>query len=160
MNTVRSGELRRSSRDHKSRAILIVGLRISLCQIPSASMVPASAHGTQQSTLRDDRKVSWAAITPPRPCHSMAWSDGISIIYIVNLFANKQVPTKQVNRLCARCCTQHLTHTGNYCQLFPCSLRLHISMCSRRSSNGLILSAYARFHPSCCCTKIAPPVPS
>jgi hypothetical protein len=25
---------------------------------------------------RDDRKVSWAAIAPPKPCHSMAWSGG------------------------------------------------------------------------------------
>ena len=43
---------------------------------------------------------------------------------------------------------------------FPRSLQLHIGMCSRRSSNGLILPAYAQFHPSCCWTKIAPPVPS
>ena len=34
---------------------------------------------------RDDREVLWAAIAPSRPCHLMAWSDGISIIYIVNL---------------------------------------------------------------------------
>jgi hypothetical protein len=52
-----------------------------------------------------------AAIAPPRPCHSMAWSGGISIIYIVNLFANKRVLMEQVNRLCARSCTQHLTQT-------------------------------------------------
>jgi len=85
-----SGELRRSSRDHKSRAILVVGLGISLCQIPSASMAPANAHGTQQSTRRDDRKVSCDAITPPRPCHSMAWSDGISIsISSTYLLTNK-----------------------------------------------------------------------
>ena len=95
MNTVRSGELRRSSRDHKSRAILVVGLRISLCQIPSASMVPASAHRTQLSTRRDDRKVSWAAITPLRPCHSMAWSDGISIIYIVTYLLTNKCPTSR-----------------------------------------------------------------
>jgi len=80
-------------------------------------MVPANARGTQKSAKlrrlrqRDDRKVSWAAIAPPRPCHSMALSCGISIIYIVNLFTNKQVLTEQVNRLCAHCCTQHLTHT-------------------------------------------------
>jgi hypothetical protein len=43
--------------------------------------------------------------------------------------------------------------------MFPRSLRLHIGMCSRRSSNGLIPPAYARFHPSCCWTKIASPVP-
>jgi len=41
----------------------------------------------------------------------MAWSGGISIICIINLFTNKRVLTEQVNRLCARCCTQHLTHT-------------------------------------------------
>jgi len=52
-----------------------------------------------------------AAITPPRPCHSMAWSGGIWIIYIVNLLANKRALTERVNRLCAWCCTQHLTHT-------------------------------------------------
>ena len=41
----------------------------------------------------------------------MAWSDSISIINIVNLFANKQVLTERVNRLYGRCCTQHLRHT-------------------------------------------------
>jgi hypothetical protein len=41
----------------------------------------------------------------------MAWSDGILIIYIVNLFANKQALTERFNRLCDWCCTQHLTHT-------------------------------------------------
>jgi hypothetical protein len=49
-----------------------------------------------------------------RPAEAMPF-DGmvrqISIIYMVNLFANKRVLTEQINRLCARCCTQHLTHT-------------------------------------------------
>jgi hypothetical protein len=85
--------------------------------IPLASMAPSNACGTQQSAKlrrlrqRDDHEVSLAAIAPPRPCHSMAWSGGISIIYIVNLLANKRALTERVNRLCARCCTQHLTHT-------------------------------------------------
>ena len=93
--------------------------------IPSASMAPANARGTRQSAKlqrlrqRDDREVLWAAIASPRPCHSMAWSGGISIIYIVNLFANKQVLMEQVNRLCAWCCTQHLTHTPTFPPLAP-----------------------------------------
>jgi hypothetical protein len=91
---------------------------------------------------RDDRKVSWATIASSRPCHLMAWSEGIWIIYIVNLFANKQVLTEQVNRLCTRCCTQHLTHTPT----FPRLLWLHIGMWSRRSLNRLILSANAWVH--------------
>ena len=33
------------------------------------------------------------------------------IIYYVNLFANKRALTEPVNRLCTRCCTQHLMHT-------------------------------------------------
>jgi len=80
-------------------------------------MAPAKSRGTRQSAKlrrlrqRDDREVSWAAIAPLRPCHLMAWSGSISIIYIVNLFTNKRVLTERVNRLCARCCTQHLTHT-------------------------------------------------
>jgi len=39
-------------------------------------------------------------------------------------------------------------NTSHILRLFPRLLRLHIGMCSRRSSNGLILPAYARFHPS------------
>jgi len=35
-----------------------------------------------------------------------------------NLLANKQALTEWVNRLCARCCTQHLTHT--------CSGKCHV----------------------------------
>ena len=31
-------------------------------------------------------------------------------LYIVNLLANKRALMERVNRLCARCCTQHLTH--------------------------------------------------
>jgi len=50
-------------------------------------------------------------------------------------------------------------NTSHILQLFPRLLRLHIGMCSRRSSNGLILPAYTRFHQSYCWTKIAPPVP-
>ncbi len=51
-------------------------------------------------------------------------------------------------------------NTSHILRLFPRLLRLHIGMCSRRSSNGLILPVYTRFHPSYCWTKIAPPVPS
>ena len=124
-------------------------------------MAPAKARGTQQSAKlqrlrqRDDREVSWAAIALPRPCHSMTWSGGISIIYIVNLFTNKRVLTEQVNYALG---VAH--NTSHILRLFPCSLRLHIGMCSRRSSNGLILPAYSRFHPSYCWAKIASPVPS
>ena len=98
-----------------------------------------------------------------RPAEAMPFNDMVwryLIIYIVNLFLPTNETAAGFNRLCAWCCTQHLMHTGNYCQLFPRSLRLHIGMCLRRSLNGLILSAYAWFHPSCCWTKIAPPVPS
>jgi hypothetical protein len=57
----------------------------------------------------------------------MAWSGGISIIYIVNLFANKQVLTEQVNRLYAWCCTQHLTHIrSGKCQVEPTIGWLHV----------------------------------
>ncbi len=88
-------------------------------------MAPANARGTRQSAKlqrlrqRDDREVSLAAIALPRPCHLMAWSGGISIIYIVNLFAKKQALMEQVNRLCVRCCTQHLTHTPTFPPLAP-----------------------------------------
>ena len=110
-------------------------------------------HGIRQSTTRrrryvtcsDDREVSWAAIALPRPCQSMAWSDGIWIIYRVT-YAYKRVLVKRIHRLCT--------------WYFSRSLNLHISMCTRRSSNRLVLPAYARFHPSCCWTKIARPVPS
>jgi len=80
-------------------------------------MAPANARGTRQSAKlqrlrqRDDREVSWATIAPPRPCHLMAWSNGISIFYIVNLFSLTNESAGQINRLYARCCTQHLTHT-------------------------------------------------
>ena len=107
----------------------------------------------------DDREVSWAAITPPRPCQSMAWSDGIWIIY-------KVLPT--LTNECSRSgFTDYalgVAHNTGRTQAnianFSHSLNLHIGMCSRRSLNGLILSANARFRPSCCWTKIAPPVPS
>jgi len=79
---------------------------------------------------------------------------------MVNLFLLTNESAAWFNRLCAQCCTQHLAHMGNYFQLFPRSILLHIGiMCSRRSLNGLILSAYTRFHPSCCWIKVAPPVP-
>ena len=42
-------DLRRSSCDDKSRAIFVIGLGLSLWLIPSASMAPAEAWGTQQS---------------------------------------------------------------------------------------------------------------
>ena len=73
------------------------------------------------------------------------------------------MPAAQFNRLCALCCTHHLAHTGNYCQLFPLAwtpIWQHIGMCLGDKFDGLILSAYARFDPSCCWTKIAPPVPT
>ena len=88
-------------------------------------MTPSNARGTRQSAKlqrlrqRDDREVLLAAIALPRTCHSMAWSGGIWIIYIVNLLANKRVLTERVNRLCAQCCTQHLTHTPTFPPLAP-----------------------------------------
>jgi len=106
------------------RRSLSLALESVSCLIPLASMAPANARGTRQSAKlqrlrqRDDREVSWAAIAPPRPCHSMAWSGGIWIIYIIILFANKRVLMEQVNRLYARCCTQHITHT--------CSGKCHV----------------------------------
>jgi hypothetical protein len=82
-----------------------------------------------------------------RPAGAMPF-DGIvrryfDDIYIVNLFTNKQMLATQINRLCARCCTQHLAHNGKYCQLFPLArtpTRQHIGMCSRDGFNmiGLI----------------------
>ena len=128
--------------------------------IPSASMVPANARGTRQSAKlqrlrqRDDREGSLSAIAPLRPCHSMAWSGGISIIYNVNLFTNKQALSGSTDYAL---CVAH--NTSHILRLFPRSLQLHIGMCLRRSSNGLILPAYTRFHPSYCWRKIAPPVP-
>ena len=102
-------------------------------------------------------------VGPNRPAEAMPFNGMVrrySIIYIVNLFLLTNKSAAWFNKLYAQCCTQHLTHTGNYCQLFPRSPRLDIGMFLRRSSNGLIISAYAWFHPSCCWTKIAPPVPS
>jgi len=49
-----------------------------------------------------------------RPAKAMPFNGMVRrylITYIVNLFANKRVLMEQVNRLYARCCTQHLTHT-------------------------------------------------
>ncbi len=131
--------------------------------IPSALMAPANARGTRQSAKlrrlrqRDDREVSLAAIAPPRPCHSMAWSGGISLIYNINLLPL----TNEHSRSSSTDYALGVAHnTSHILRLLPRSLRLHIGMCSRRSSNGLILPAYARFHPSYCWKKIAPPVPS
>ena len=40
-------------------------------------------------------------------------------LYIINLFTNKRVLMEQVNRLYARCCTQHLMHTPTFPPLAP-----------------------------------------
>jgi hypothetical protein len=53
----RQHDIRRSSRDLRSRYSTI--------------------NKATKAEERDDREVSWAAIAPPRPCHSMAWSGGI-----------------------------------------------------------------------------------
>ena len=87
----------------------------------------------------------------------MAWSGGISIIYISLTYSL----TNECSRSRSTDYTLGVAHnTSCILQLSPRSLRLHIGMCSRRSLNGLVISANARFHPSCCSTKIAPPVPS
>ncbi len=97
---------------------------------------------------RDDHEVSWAAIPPPRPCHLMAWSDGISIIYIVNLLLLTNKCQQRSSTEYAQCCTQHHAHTGKYCQLFPPALTpiwQHISICPRKKFNGLF---FQRTHGS------------
>ncbi len=106
------------------------------------------------------------------PAKAMSFDDMVRwylMIYIVKLFllTNKQVPAVRFNRLCAWCCTQHLTHTdtGNYCKLFPLApTRFDRTWaCAQENEFDELLfprAAYAWFDPSCCWTKIAPPVPT
>jgi len=96
-----------------------------------------------------------------RPAEAMPF-DGMVRRYLITYNVNLMPLTND--------CQQHgstdygalgVAHnTSHILRLFPHSLRLHIGMCLRRSSNGLILPAYAQFDPSYCWTKIAPPVPS
>ena len=49
-----------------------------------------------------------------RPAEAMPFDGMVRrylIIYIVNLLLLTNEPAAPFNRLCARCCTQHLTHT-------------------------------------------------
>ena len=57
----------------------------------------------------------------PRRGHAIRWHGPAVFdnLYIVNLLANKRALTERVNRLCARCCTQHLTHTPTFPPLAP-----------------------------------------
>ncbi len=126
--------------------------------IPLASMAPANACGTRQSAIlrrlrqRDDREVSLAAIAPLRPCHSMAWSGGILIIYIVNLLANKRALTEQANRLCAQCCTQHLTHTPTFPPLAPTPHRHVFEKELERAHSSSVRSVSSELLPDENCT--------
>ena len=95
-----------------------------------------------------------------RPAEAMPFDGMVRrylIIYIVNLLL---LTNKYQQRSSTDYALGVAHNTSHILQLFPRSLRLHIGMCSRRSSNGLNISANARFHPSCCSTKIASPVPS
>ena len=72
------------------------------------------------------------------------------------------MPAARFNRLCACCCTQHLTHTGNYSQLFPLSdfdLAAHWHV-PKKGVGWALLSTYVQFDPSCCWTNIGPPFPA
>jgi hypothetical protein len=70
-------KLTQSSRDNQSQEIFVVGLGISLCLIPSASMAPANARGTQQSTklqrLRREMTVRSRGPQSPRRVHAIRW---------------------------------------------------------------------------------------
>ena len=125
---------------------------------------PLTLHGIGQSTTwrwaacSDDCKVPWAAIALPRPCQSMAWSGGIWIIYnVLPTLTNECLQSGFTDY--ALSVAHNTGRTQANIANFSCSLNLHISMCSRRSLNGLILSANTWFHPSCYSTKIASPVP-
>ena len=77
-------------------------------------------------------------------------------------YANKQVLAKRIHRLCARCCTQHLTHTGNYCQLFPLAptpICPHICMCSRKDLDELFFPRTLGLIQAVAGPRIAPPFP-
>ncbi len=88
------------------------------------------------------------------PFDGMVWR--YLIIYIVNLL----LLTNECQQRGSTVYALGVAHnTSHILQLSPRSLQLHIGMCLRKSLNGLVLSANAWFHQSCCSTKIAPPVP-
>ena len=72
-----SNKLTQSSRDNKSQEIFVVGLGISLCLIPLASMAPANARGTRQSTklqrLRREMTARSRGPQSPRRGHAIQW---------------------------------------------------------------------------------------
>jgi len=95
-----------------------------------------------------------------RPAEAMQFN-GMVRRYLITYIVNLLLPTNDCQQRGSTDYALGVAHnTSHILQLFPRLLRLHIGMCSRRSSNGLNISANARFHPSCCSTKIAPPVPS
>ena len=73
----RASPLTQSSRDNKSQEIFVLGLGISLCLIPLASMAPANARGTRQSTklqrLRREMTVRSRGPQSPRQGHAIQW---------------------------------------------------------------------------------------
>jgi len=107
------------------------------------------------------------------PFDGMVWRYLDNLYF--NLLANKRVLTEWVNRLCARCCTQHLTHTHsvnamlshNWLAPHPPITRLQ-NVCHRCDANisfadGRFWTSnvpLAQFDPSCCWKKIAPPIPT
>jgi hypothetical protein len=95
-----------------------------------------------------------------RPAEAMPF-DGMVRRYLIIYIVNLLLLTNEYQQRSSTDYALGVAHnTSHILQLFPRSLQLHIGMCSRRSSNGLNISANARFHPSCCSTKIASPVPS
>ncbi len=87
------------------------------------------------------------------PFNGMVWR--YLIIYIVNLL----LITNKCNQRGSTDYALGVAHnTSHILQLPPRSLRLHIGMCLRKSSSRLNISANTWFHPSCCSTKIAPPL--
>ena len=52
----------------------------------------------------------------PRRGHAIRWHGPAVFdnLYIVNLLANKRALTERVNKLCTRCCSQHLAHTPTF----------------------------------------------
>jgi hypothetical protein len=121
-------------------------------------MAPSNANGTGQSAKlrRLSREMTARSHGPQssRHDHAIRWHGPVvSKSFTYSL-------TNECSQSRSTYSTLGVAHnTSRILQFPPRSLRLHIGMCSRRSLNELVLSANARFHPSCCSTKIAPPVP-
>ena len=89
-----------------------------------------------------------------RPAEAMPF-DGMVRRYLIIYSINLLLLTNECQQRGSTDYALGVAHnTSHILQLFPRSLQLHIGMCSRRSSNGLNISANARFHPSCCSTKL------